>query len=338
MSSFSGVRDDSFDPGGNKRVLVRDFMRRDGVVVDSTDDRLSMEDTLIEGEFLHQELRRGLVLHISDAIEERPFTITSRQRQELSCIFFLDGEVDLKIGDRRFQFKGDQRSAIKGAAIMSTGSESFERASMGGQHVRHLVVSATPDWLNFEGLEEVRDNRLAASLLKDNLADHRWTLTPRVVELVRQIVTPSVFLPELRNLYLEGRAVELVAETIMAVMHTDRRATGSNILQRHEMTRLRRAKDLIAANLAEPLNVEMIARESGISASGLQRLFRRSEGHSVFEYVRRLRLELAFAALQDGETSIQDASAIAGYSSPANFATAFKRQFGVTPREVLTAR
>jgi AraC-like DNA-binding protein len=333
MSSSSGAHDDGLNQGRGKRVRVRDFMRNDGVVIDSRDDRLSMDDTLIEGEFLHQELRQGLFLHVSDAIEERPFTVTSSQREELSCVFFLDGEIDLKIGDRRFEFKGDQRGAIKGAAIMSAGSESFQRASVGNQHVRHLVVSATPEWLNLEALEEVGDERLAARLFKDNLADHRWTLTPRVIELVRQIVTPSAFAPALRNLYLEGRAVEIVAETITAVMHADRRGAGSGILQRQEAMRLSRAKELIAANLTEPLSVEMIARESGISASGLQRLFRMSEGHSVFEYVRLRRLDSAFAALQSGETSVQDASAIAGYSNPANFATAFRRQFGVTPRQ-----
>ncbi|WP_245209271.1 helix-turn-helix domain-containing protein [Rhizobium sullae] len=33
--------------------------------------------------------------------------------------------------------------------------------------------------------------------------------------------------------------------------------------------------------------------------------------------------------------NIQEASALAGYNSPANFSTAFKRRFGVAPRSVL---
>lgn len=331
----SGLSDHSLARSGRKRVRVSDFMQMDGVVLDSQDDRLSMEDTLIDGEYLRQELRHGLFLHVSDAVEERDFTVTSRQREELSCIFFLDGKIDLKIGDRRFEFKGDQRGVIQGAAIMSSGAESFERASVGHQHVRHLVVSATPEWLNIDGMEEMGDERVAMRLLKDNLADHRWATTPRVAELIRQIVTPQAFSPTLRNLYLEGRAVEIVAETISAVMHTDRRAVPGSILRSHEIIRLRRAKDLIAESLTAPLSVELIARESGISASGLQRLFRMSEGHSVFEYVRRLRLDRAFQVLKGGETSVQEASAIAGYSNPANFATAFRRQFGITPREAL---
>ena len=320
------------DRGG--RVRVRDFTDRDGFGIDVPTDRLSPEDTLIKGDFLHQELRRGLFVHVSDAIEERAFTVTSHLNEGLSCIFFLDGGVDVRFGDRSSTFRGDRRGVLEGAAVMCAGPDSFRRTSHGRQHVSHLVVSAAPEWLGAEGLEEVRDS-LAARLLRDHLFQHRWTVTPRIAELVRQMVAPSSLLPELRSLYLEGRAVEIVAEAIAAMLHADRNPANDGLLTRRDMLRLQHAKELIAAGLAGPLSVEAIARGSGISASGLQRLFRVSEGASIFEYVRRLRLERAFEALRSGEASVQEASVIAGYSSPANFATtAFRRRFGLTPSEV----
>jgi len=318
----------------SRRIRVADFLHKDGVGVDSSDDRLTQEDTLINGEFLHQELRQGLFLHVSDAVEERPFTVTSSLSEGLSCIFFLEGAVDIELGGRRFEFHGGLKGALSGAAIMTTTSESFRRASRARQHVRHLVVSATPEWLDVQGLEEISERSLAAGLLRDNLADHRWTLTPHAADLVRQIAVPSAFTPELRRLHLEGRAVEIVAETIAAVMRAERNRGESSGLGRIDLMRLQRARDLIRADPAAPLSVEAIAREAGISASGLQRLFRLGEGLGVFEYVRRLRLERAFEALQKGEASVQQASVIAGYASPANFATAFRRQFGLSPREV----
>lgn len=333
MRSSSGQISTAADK--TQHVRVRDFLRHDGIVLDSPDDQLSMEDTLLKGVFLHKELRSGLTLHVSDVTEERAFTATSLIHEGLSCIFFLDGEVDLSIGDRKFGFRGNKKSAITGAAIMCTGDESFRRASKGRQHLCHLVVTATPEWLHLDAMEELSDQHGAKHLFKDNLADHRWSLTPRMVELVRQILAPSALRPELRNLYLEGRAVEIVTETIMAVMQTDGASTGNDIPSRYDTMRLQRAKDLIITHLTEPLSVERIAREAGISASGLQRLFRMTEGHSVFEYVRALRLQRAFALLKPGEAGIQEACEIAGYSSPANFATAFRRQFGITPREVL---
>ncbi|WP_295810172.1 AraC family transcriptional regulator [uncultured Nitratireductor sp.] len=315
-----------------ERLSVRDFLQRDSVTLDSREDNLSMEDTLLSGQFQHLELRQGLFLHMSDAEEEHDFTARSVLREGLSCIFFLDGEIDLKIGDRRFGFKGNPKAATEGVAIMNTAPDNFERMSRGRQHVRHLVVSATPEWLNFQGLESMRDTTKAVALFRNHLAHHRWTLTPRVTSLVQQIFTPSPLMPELHRLYLEGRAVELVLETVATAAKSERRTADGGVLTGRDMNRLQRARDIIDTQLLSDLSVERIARAAGISASGLQRLFRISEHCSVFEYVRRRRLEQAFAALQDEKVSVQEAAAIAGYTHSANFATAFKRQFGINPR------
>ncbi|WP_411032730.1 helix-turn-helix transcriptional regulator [Shinella sp. BYT-45] len=330
---MAAAHGDAGKQANDGRLRVRDFMRHQGISLNSPDDRLSPDDTLMKGAFLHRELRRGLVLHVSDAIEERAFTATSLLPEELSCIFFLEGSVDLSIGDRRFAFQAG-RGVARGVAIMNACPENFARASRGRQHLRHLVVSATPEWLHRDALEAVTDTRGGARLLRNHLAEHRWTLTPRVVELVRQIFAPSPLVPELRDLYLEGRAVELVAETMAAVLQADRRDAGGNLLTRQDAICLQRAKDFIEARIADPLSVEAIAREAGISASGLQRLFRVSENRSVFDYVRSVRLERAFAALGRGDVSVQEASAIAGYTSAANFATAFRRRFGIVPTAV----
>lgn len=321
-------------PEAKKRFRVRDFLRTEGVAVESPDDDLSPEDTLIEGTFLHTQLRPGLFLHSSDVIEERAFTARSVLQEGLSCIFFLDGDVALKIGDRSFDFAGRRNEAITGAAIMTARRETFERSSRRRQALRHLVVSATPEWLNVGGIGHVEDESGTARFFNAHLSDHRWVLSPRMLELVRQVLAPSPLAPSLHNLYLEGRAVEIVVETLATVAQADRRRDDGGLIDQREHTCLRRALDLIEADPAAALSVEAIAREAGISASGLQRLFRASFGLSVFEHVRRLRLEKARDALRSNETTVLAASLVAGYSSPENFATAFRRQFGLSPREM----
>lgn len=54
---------------------------------------------------------------------------------------------------------------------------------------------------------------------------------------------------------------------------------------------------------------------------------------SVFEHLRYMRLERARLALERGDVPIAEAAFLAGYASPANFATAFKRRFGLTPTD-----
>lgn len=314
-------------------VRVRDFLQHNDIAFDSPDDRLSNDDTLMKGTFLHRELRRGLVLHASDAIEERAFTATTFLPEELSCIFFLEGAVDLTIGERRFSFQARCGEAC-GVSIMNACPENFARISHGRQHLRHLVVSATPEWLYRDALEDVAGSAGGTRLLRNHLAEHRWTVSPRMVELIRQVFAPSPLVPELRDLYLEARAVELVAETIAAMLQSDRSGTEGTPLTRKNTLYLRRAKEFIDAHAAGPLSVELIAREAGLSATGLQRLFRAAEGRSVFDHVRIVRLERAYEILRRGEVTVREASALAGYSSAANFATAFRRHFGQVPTAI----
>ncbi|MEZ2127817.1 MULTISPECIES: helix-turn-helix transcriptional regulator [unclassified Sinorhizobium] len=221
---------------------------------------------------------------------------------------------------------------MEGTAIMSARPESFERQSQGSQRLRHLVVSASPEWLDIEGLQEQAGASAGNHLFRDHLANQRWRLTPRAIELVGQIAKAPAFAPALRKLHLEGCAVGLVAETLTALMQANHQDGASDMLTHHDLIRLKRAKEFIETRVEETLSVEVIAREAGINPSGLQRLFRLSERTSVFGYVRKLRLERALEALRSGEMSIAEASLFAGYSSPANFATAFRHRFGVSPR------
>ncbi|MBO1026400.1 helix-turn-helix transcriptional regulator [Ochrobactrum sp. SD129] len=315
----------------HKKLLVRDFLQRDGVTLESPDDRLSPEDTLIEGQFIHEELRPGLFLHVSDASEERAFTASSHLPAGLSCIFFLDGAVDMKMGERAFHFEGNAQ-APEGTAIMNARADSFQRSSAGGQRLRHLVVSATPEWLDIDGLQTASEGE-TPHFLRDHLASHHWTVTPRTLQLLQQIVMPPHFTPALRKLFFESRAVEIVAEALCAMTRAAPQQPSTPALNRLDRLRLARAKDFIAENLAEPLNVPTIARAAGINSGGLQRLFQLCEGASVFDYIRRSRLDTAYHALVSGEVPVSRASLLAGYTRPENFATAFRRQFGMSPRE-----
>ncbi len=71
-----------------------------------------------------------------------------------------------------------------------------------------------------------------------------------------------------------------------------------------------------------------IAREVGLSASACSAQFRLAYGSSIDGYRREQRLERAWAALEQTGCSVSEVAHAAGYSSAANFSTAFKRRFG----------
>nr|NIV38731.1 helix-turn-helix domain-containing protein [Anaerolineae bacterium] len=83
----------------------------------------------------------------------------------------------------------------------------------------------------------------------------------------------------------------------------------------------------------EDYTLEQLAQRAAMSSSGLRAKFRATYGVSVFDYLRQCRLELGRRHLEQGY-SVQQAAHGCGYRYASNFATAFRRYFGLSPREL----
>jgi AraC-like DNA-binding protein len=313
-------------------VRVSDFMHNGDIAFSSAEAHLAPDDTLMTGAFSHRELRRGLSLHTSNVVEERAFRVETSLAPEFACVFFLEGEIDLSVGDRRLLLSAHGAQAFA-TAVMTTGPEPFVRVSPGRQRVRHVVVSASPEWMRSDLLETIMMAERRLNVVGTRIVSPQLAISSQTSELIRQVFSPPLLTVDLQDLYLESRAVELLTETITALLNVERRIEGGALLRHRDIAQLEKAKAYIAANLSCRLMVEDIAHQAGVSVTGLQRLFRSSEGFSVFEYVRKRRLHEAHNQLVRGH-SIQEAAGTAGYTSAANFATAFRQEFGVVPSAV----
>ncbi|MEO5965769.1 MAG: AraC family transcriptional regulator [Candidatus Limnocylindrales bacterium] len=92
-----------------------------------------------------------------------------------------------------------------------------------------------------------------------------------------------------------------------------------------------RAKDLVDAHYAEPLTVDDLAREAGLSRAHFSAEFRRSFGASPHVYLLTRRLERAAALLRDTDRSVAVICMDVGLASVGSFTTSFARMFGRTP-------
>ncbi|HDR8922501.1 TPA: DNA-binding response regulator [Burkholderia vietnamiensis] len=89
----------------------------------------------------------------------------------------------------------------------------------------------------------------------------------------------------------------------------------------------------LSRSLHEPPTVEQLARAVGTHEKRLSRAFRDNLGQTVFEYVRHERLRVARDLLDSTSLSIASIAKEIGFATPANFATAFRERFGITPTE-----
>ncbi|MEM9747930.1 MAG: AraC family transcriptional regulator [Actinomycetota bacterium] len=108
----------------------------------------------------------------------------------------------------------------------------------------------------------------------------------------------------------------------------ERRATV-----RPDLVLLRRAKDRIDREFAEPLDVEAIARQAGMSSGHFSRRFRDEYGEPPYSYLMTRRVERAMALLRSTDLTVTDVCFAVGFSSLGAFSTRFAELVGVPPSE-----
>jgi AraC-like DNA-binding protein len=100
-----------------------------------------------------------------------------------------------------------------------------------------------------------------------------------------------------------------------------------------EYRRLTPAMEYVLAHYRRPISVADLARRAELSASQLQREFRRLFGMSVGDYVLRLRLLMAHRRLRETADAIGRIAADCGFYDQSHFTRAFKAHTGLAPQQ-----
>jgi transcriptional regulator GlxA family with amidase domain len=82
-----------------------------------------------------------------------------------------------------------------------------------------------------------------------------------------------------------------------------------------------------------PWTVESLAAACGMSRSAFAVRFKHLVGETPLEYLTSWRMQKATRLLQKGDKKLFEVAKSVGYYSDASFSKAFKRAFGVAPRE-----
>jgi AraC-like DNA-binding protein len=96
---------------------------------------------------------------------------------------------------------------------------------------------------------------------------------------------------------------------------------------------LLRARDLIDARYASPLDIPALARRAHASPAHFIRSFRRAFGETPHQYLRSRRIERAQDLLRATDRPVIDVCLEVGFSSVGSFNTAFKALVGIAPTE-----
>jgi transcriptional regulator GlxA family with amidase domain len=106
---------------------------------------------------------------------------------------------------------------------------------------------------------------------------------------------------------------------------------GRSPVDLQDLVRLRRVRDRMDREHAQPLDVESLARGVGMSAGHLSRQFKAAYGESPYSYLMTRRIERAMTLLRRGDMSVTDVCFAVGCSSLGTFSTRFTELVGVPP-------
>ncbi|MBD8871387.1 helix-turn-helix transcriptional regulator [Rhodanobacter sp. DHB23] len=98
-----------------------------------------------------------------------------------------------------------------------------------------------------------------------------------------------------------------------------------------DLVRLRRVRDRIDREYAQPLDVEALARGVHMSAGHLSRQFKLAFGESPYSYLMTRRIERAMALLRRGDLGVTEVCYVVGCASLGTFSTRFAELVGMSP-------
>lgn len=320
-------------------LSFRDLARRLGVrdLVYHLSSRPADEMTIIlKGDFFIVYFHSGLHVHATDAVEQEDAQTEITLAPSFTVSVLLEGTVTAAFDDKRFDLSAGGGAAGKVWSLARP--TRLSRWTRRGQRVRKVNISATPAWFGLLDNGESGSGLERPAFLHSHLATLDWRPGETAIRLAHEILAARQTAGMMGRLSLEMNAIGILKEAFAACSALlDGEGPAAQPGQARLSKRNRERAEAVCRYIdrgdpAMPTLTD-IAVATGMSISTLKRVFKAAYGISVIDFLRSRRLEIARHLMTADGLSIQQAAHAAGYSSAANFATAFKRAFGYSPSQ-----
>jgi len=156
-----------------------------------------------------------------------------------------------------------------------------------------------------------------------------------IAVVLSQIINYNLH-PTIKKLYIKGKVYELISLYF-------NKSTDDSIEQcpflvdEDNVKRIRKAKEIVIANMAEPPTLPDLAQEIGLSLKRLKEGFKQVYGDSVYSFLFDYKMEHARRLLESGQYNVNEIGLKIGYSTSSHFIAAFKKKYGTTPKKYVMA-
>ncbi|MGX2956492.1 AraC family transcriptional regulator N-terminal domain-containing protein [Ursidibacter arcticus] len=136
--------------------------------------------------------------------------------------------------------------------------------------------------------------------------------TPEDIDFLAPLIQQHIY-----YILLKSEQGQKLCELVQIGSHTNRIAQTARWIEQH---------------LSEPLRVDDLAKQAGMSVSGFHLHFKKMTNMSPLQYQKSHRLLAAQKLIQTKQRNIANIAFQVGYESPSQFSREYKRHFGVSPK------
>ncbi len=186
----------------------------------------------------------------------------------------------------------------------------------------HALFTSEAGYISF--LSE--DNRDKKYYKEDNIS-------PSMAIVLSQLFHYNLN-PSIRQLYFRGKGYELLSLYFNRSEDPDMEHCPF-LVDEENVIKIRKAKEIIIANMAEPPGLQELADQVGLTLKKLKMGFKQIYGDTVYGFLFDYKMEYARKLLDTGSYNVNEVGLRIGYSTGSHFIAAFRKKFATTPKKYL---
>jgi AraC-like DNA-binding protein len=186
----------------------------------------------------------------------------------------------------------------------------------------HALFSSEADYIPFLSPENV-----------DKKYYTEEDISPSMAIVLSQLFNYALN-PSIKNLYYKAKGYELLS------LYFNRTEDPSVeqcpfLTDEESVLKIRKAKELVIQNMAEPPGLQELADAVGLTLKKLKMGFKQLYGDTVYGFLFDYKMEYARKLLDSGSYNVNEVGLKVGYSTGSHFIAAFKKKFATTPKKYL---
>ena len=296
---------------------------------------LAIPDNLGSGTILAQNINP----HLSYAVMNFRLDVDLEFHRESGAPGFavsfnmVEVQKELLVGHRQ-QVVSDKRPFRNDIFLTDARDSAYIRISA-GSNVRRLLIFCSND-LAEQYLPHDVFEKIAVFARENSISDH-----PLFINLSHRTMLKELFELKTNDPLGSIRRLSGITHLIEKLLHSflrQEQAARPRTVKKNDLESMQHVEHILSSRLEGFPSLESLAHEVFMSTSKLKNLFKQVYGHTLYDYYNKSRLQRARDLLITGQCSIKQAGSEIGFSNLSHFAKAFRKEFGILPRDLVKGR